>query len=136
MKIFIDTAPFIYLIEQHPDFAEKVKAYFVDSFKAGDEFITSVVTVSEFAVKPNRDQRLELVVDLKDFIERIGIDVLPITLSHAELAAKLRGKYHSLKGMDAFQVAVALDAECEKFLTNDKALARLDEIEAVLVSDL
>lgn len=136
MKIFIDTAPFIYLIEQHPDFSEKVKTYFIDRFKSGDEFVTSVVTISEFGVKPHRDRRLELIVQLKDFIEQTGINVLPIDLTHAELAAKLRGKYPSLKGMDAFQVDVAIDAECSKFLTNDKPLAKLDEIEAVVVSEL
>jgi predicted nucleic acid-binding protein len=136
MKIFIDTAPFIYLIEEHPEFAEKVKAYFIDRFKSGDEFLTSVVTISEFSVKPHRDQRLELIVQLQDFIDHTGIDVLPISLTHAELAAQLRGKYPSLKGMDAFQVAVAIDEGCEKFLTNDKPLAKLEEIEAVLVSDM
>ena len=136
MKIFIDTAPFIYLIEEHPEFAEKVKTYFIERFKSGDEFVTSVVTLSEFSVKPNRDQRLELIVQLQHFIEHTGIDVLPISLTHAELAAKLRGKYQSLKGMDAFQVAVAIDEGCAEFLTNDKKLAKLDELEAVLVSDL
>jgi predicted nucleic acid-binding protein len=136
MKIFIDTAPFIYLIEEHPEFAEKVKAYFIERFKSGDEFVTSVVTLSEFSVKPNRDQRLELIVQLQHFIEHTGIDVLSISLHHAELAAKLRGKYQSLKGMDAFQVAVALDEGCAKFLTNDKQLAKLDELEAVLIADL
>ncbi len=137
MKIFIDTAPFIYLIEEHPAFAEKVKEYFIDRFKSGDEFVTSVVTLSEFSVKPIRDQRLELIVQLKDFIEHTGIDVLPISLSRAELAAKLRGKHQSLKGrMDAFQVAVAIDEGCEKFLTNDKDLVKLDELEVVLVSEL
>ncbi|MBC6994125.1 PIN domain-containing protein [Neolewinella lacunae] len=136
MKIFIDTAPFIYLIEEHPDFAEKVKAYFIDRFKSGDEFVTSVVTLSEFSVKPIRDQRLEIIVQLKDFIEHTGIDVLPISLIRAELAAKLRGKYQSLKGMDAFQVAVAIDEGCEKFLTNDKDLVKLDELEVVLVAEL
>ncbi|MFT5999878.1 MAG: putative nucleic acid-binding protein [Neolewinella sp.] len=136
MKIFIDTAPFIYLIEEHPEFAEKVKNYFIDRFKSGDEFLTSVVTISEFSVKPNRDQRLELIVQLQHFIEQTGIDVSLISLTHAELAAQLRGKYQPLKGMDAFQVAVAIEEGCGKFLTNDKQLAKIEEIDVVLVSDL
>lgn len=74
MKIFIDTAPFIYLIEEHPEFAEKVKKYFIDRFKSGDEFLTSVVTISEFSVKPNRDKRLELIVQLQHFIDHTGIE--------------------------------------------------------------
>lgn len=120
MKIFVDTAPFIYLIEGHPEFADKVREYFIDRFKAGDELLTSVVTTSEFSVQPHRQQRLELIVQLNDFLERTGIEVSPITLTHGEIAAKLRGKYQSLKGMDAFQVAIAIESGCDVLLTNDR----------------
>lgn len=34
MKIFIDTAPFIYLIEKHPEFSVPLKKYFTE-FKLG-----------------------------------------------------------------------------------------------------
>ena len=35
MKIFVDTAPFIYLIENNPTFGVKVKNFLIDSLKHG-----------------------------------------------------------------------------------------------------
>jgi len=136
MKIFVDTAPFIYLIEEHPEYVDRIKQYFIDRFKAGDEFVTSVVSIAEFGVVPNRDNKLELVIRLKDFLAATGIGVMQISLEHAEQAAKLRGQYKFLKGMDAFQVAVALDEKCQQFLTNDRALNKIEQIEVVLVENL
>ena len=45
MKIFIDTAPFIYLIENHPVFTSKIKTLITNAIVDGDFIVTSVVTL-------------------------------------------------------------------------------------------
>lgn len=52
MKTFIDTSPFIYLIENNPHFVNQVKDFIIDAVNNNDELITSVITVMEFGVAP------------------------------------------------------------------------------------
>lgn len=47
-KVFVDTAPFIYLIEGHPQFASKVERYFDDGVDKDLVFVSSVITYLEF----------------------------------------------------------------------------------------
>ena len=61
MKIFIDTAPFIYLLENHPVFTPKIKTLITNAIVVGDYIVTNVVTLSEFGVKPTKDNRLDLI---------------------------------------------------------------------------
>jgi len=58
-----------------------------------------------------------------------------INLKVAESAAKLRAKYKWLKGMDAIQLAVAIFSDCDCFITNDKSIKKIREIEVILISD-
>jgi len=45
MKQFLDTAPLIYLIENHPEFAQNVINLISDALINEDTFITSVITL-------------------------------------------------------------------------------------------
>ena len=67
MRIFIDTAPFIYLIEEHPEFSHPVKDLFLEYVTNNDSLISSVVTLAEFGVGPEKagipDQITEYYVD-------------------------------------------------------------------------
>lgn len=67
MKTFIDTSPFIYLIEKHPQFASKVRKFFLEAINNNEEFTTSVITVMEFGVIPERKGRRDLILNLKNF---------------------------------------------------------------------
>ncbi|MBK7869913.1 MAG: hypothetical protein IPJ74_04090 [Saprospiraceae bacterium] len=55
MKVFIDTAPFIYMAEEHPVYAERTKKFIAAAFANQDSLITSIITLMEFSVKPERD---------------------------------------------------------------------------------
>lgn len=46
MKIFIDTAPFIYLIEDHPVFAAKVNQIITQAVVNNDSLVTSVIYIT------------------------------------------------------------------------------------------
>ena len=56
-KVFVDTAPIIYLIEgnkSNPQYFRKVKKFFDDGYQRDIEFVTSVITIEEYLVFPYR----------------------------------------------------------------------------------
>ncbi len=135
MKIFIDTAPFIYLIENHPVFGELAKEVLNTAFLNDDELITSVVTLAEFGVKPERENRQDVIEKFEKMLFDLSISVIDIDKGTAKTAYQLRARYKGLKGMDAFQLAVALNENCDKFVTHDKKLKIITEIEVVALDD-
>lgn len=136
MKIFIDTAPFIYLIENHPIFASKVKALIASAIANDEDIVTSVVTISEFGVKPTKENRSDLIEKFEQLLSRLNIEVLVVDDSAARKAYELRAKYHFLKGMDAFQLALSINEKCSRFITNDKKLKKIKEIDISTMDDL
>ena len=111
--IFIDTAPIIYYVEAHPRFGLLAKEV-VDSFQSGRlSAFSSVITLAEVLPKPIEagDEKL------------------------AKKFGRLRGKYSDLRSMDAIQLSVAIDVGVDAFLTNDKTLAKLKEINVLILKD-
>lgn len=53
----------------------------------------------------------------------------------ADKTGKLRGKYPTLKTIDALQIAAAIHVSAGAFLTNDKKLKKIKEIKIVVLSD-
>ncbi len=136
MKIFIDTAPLIYLIEGNPIYQNSLRKHFTSLYTDGHEMITSVITYSEFGVKPKRDGKEKLIVQFDDFLRKSGINMLPVNKPHAQKAYELRAKYKFLKGMDAIQIGTAIEEGCDDFLTNDIKLERITEIKISLLDKL
>ncbi len=61
--------------------------------------------------------------------------MLPITVKIADKAAEIRAKYEHFKTMDALQLAAAVTASCDVFLTNDKQLRQFDGVRCVTVEE-
>ena len=135
MKIFVDTAPFIYLIENHPKFSVKVKKAITDAIVNGDELVTSVITFMEFGVRPEKENRQDLITKFEELMERLNIDILVIDKEAGRRAYKLRAKYDFLKGMDALQLALSIKEQCSTFITNDKKLKKITEIQVKTLDD-
>ena len=135
-RIFIDTAPFIYFLEDHPVYSDTIKQFLMQCIERDVRIVTSVVTVEEYLVYPYAKQRMDLVDNFKAFMECLNVDIIDINENIAELAAKLRGKYEGFKGMDALQIAAAMEGQCDTFFTNDKQLMREQEIPCVTLDDL
>jgi len=132
--LFLDTAPVIYYIEAHPFYLPKVEKVFEYIDTGLITAVTSPITLSECLILPYRLKSEELESKFCALIIN-GRNTLfmPIDDSMAKHAAKLRVKYN-LSLADAFQVATALAAECEAFLTNDIALKRVRDLQ-ILVTD-
>ncbi len=136
MKIFIDTAPFIYMAEAHPVYAERTKKFIASAFANQDGLLTSVISLMEFSVKPERDHKTKSIAKLCSTWNRLNVQMLSIDESIAQKAAKLRAQDPALKRLDALQISAALLHGCQQFLTNDIPLQKIEEIEVVLIEQL
>ncbi len=134
--IFLDTAPIIYFIEAHHEFGPLVKQV-VELMNANRiQAFTSVLTLSEVLPKPVETGNDELAEKFKTYLKNgPNLTLLPIGETIGETAGALRGKYPYLKTVDAVQIAAALDAGAEAFLTNDKKLSKIMEVKILVLKD-
>ncbi len=135
-SIFFDTAPIIYFVEADAVWGPLVKQIVDNAISNRVRFISSVITLSEVLIKPFSESDEVLQARFKQFL-RYGknVTLLEITAEIAELAAKLRGLYPSLKGMDSLQLAAAIISGSDIFLTNDRKLKQILEIKVMLLED-
>lgn len=136
MKAFIDTSPFIYLVEGYPKYVRQAKNYISALYINENKIITSVVTYAEYGIKPEKEDKQELIDKFDKLIEQLDIEMFEIKKEHAKKSYQLRAKYNFLKGMDSLQLGVAISEDCDKFLTNDFKLEKIEEIEVVLLDKL
>lgn len=133
--IFLDTAPIIYFIENHPQFSDIVEVFIEQLDQGNIQGIISPVTVAECLVNPlkNKDQKLQQ--DFVDFMLRQkSIRLKETDVNISIKAAQIKANYN-LKLPDALQVATAIIAGCDSFLTNDKKLSRISELQILVISD-
>lgn len=132
----IESAPFIYYVEKNPAYFPRVLAIMHLIGSGNMLAVTSVITLTEVLAHPI--QRGDAAVEAnyrKMLTQSHELKLIPITHSIAEQAAELRARYN-LKTPDALQVAAALNAGCDAFLTNDKGLRRVKEIQILVLDEL
>jgi len=135
-KVFLDTSPVVYYVEDVPAFAEVVQGVFALIREGQIQGITSPVTLAECVTLPIRLGQIELRQRFTDLLtDTDGILLVNIDISVAQRAAELRIQY-GLKLPDALQIAVAIAAGCEAFLTNDFTLKRVTELRVLLLVEL
>lgn len=134
-KIFIDTSPFIYLLEKNANFYDKTKNIFSYCINNNIKLVTSVITIEEYLIYPYRMKNDDLVNKFFSFINDIHFDVITINKDIAITAAKLRAIYKDFKGMDCLQLAAAITSGSDLFITNDKQLRLVNEINAIVIDE-
>jgi predicted nucleic acid-binding protein len=134
-KLFLDTAPVIYFVERNPQYLPYVRVVFEHVRDSLLTAVTSPVTLAECLVRPYRLGQTELQQEFIDLMTGIeGIEFVEIDQTLALQAAQFRARYN-LQLPDAFQIAVALAAECEAFLTNDVIFRRVTELQVLVLND-
>lgn len=136
VSVGFDSSPFIYYVEGNAVF-ELLCAPFFDAIDSGEiEGFTSSLSLTETLVHPLKNgdtHREKLFHDL--LLNTQGMITLLVSTEIAETAARLRANY-PLRTPDAVQIATAIHAHCDIFLTNDDRLKQIKEIEVVIVSEL
>lgn len=123
--VALDTAPFIYLIEEHPQYLPIVRPVFAAIASGKLPAATSGLTLLETLVQPYRVGNAVLAERYEALLTRSrGLQCVEITRAVCRVAAQLRAA-HAVKTPDALQFATALLAKCPVYLTNDRELPAL-----------
>ena len=134
--IFLDTAPFIYFFEQHPDYFSALETLFAQLYKTDAQAITSIITYIELTTHPARQGKNQLVRKYRDYLSNSeNISLFPLDMDIADHVVELRAKYH-FKTPDAIQLGTAVACGADYIITNDKAWQRFEGIKVVLVGEL
>jgi predicted nucleic acid-binding protein len=135
-RVFLDTAPVVYFVEEHPVFLPMVEPFF-DAIDQGNILgVVGPVTLAECLVMPFRTRRLDLQEQFIELLTNLeGIDSTSISEQTGVLSGRLRASYN-LQLPDALQIATAIEAGCDAFLTNDRMLSRVTDLRVVILADL
>ena len=133
-KIFIDTAPLIYFIEDNSEYTQKLDELFCS--KNNCQFITSVITLSEVLVMPLREGNIRLAKQYENILTQTNnFQIYEINQPIAKETAVLRAK-HLIKTPDAIQLATAKYYSADYFLTNDFKFKIDNDLNVILLADL
>ncbi len=133
MKIFIDTAPLIYLIEGEENFAACVEKQLRQWVIAGENLATSTLTLLELLVAPIKQEDKHLVQKYRALLQDILSEpLIPLSEAISEMAAQIRGAT-GFKTPDSIQLATALYAGADIFYTNDKRLSKFSDIKILII---
>lgn len=136
IRLGVDTAPVIYFIEANPKYDSLVTEIFQRIDHEQIRGVTSVITLIEVLIHPLLKHDTHLQQEYRDLLlQSSNFETVPIDLAVAEQAALLRARYN-LRTPDALQVATALCAGCDAFLTNDASLRRVTEPRILVLDDL
>jgi predicted nucleic acid-binding protein len=133
--IGLDTAPFIYYIEDVAPYADLLDPVFSLLENHGLRAVTSTVTFAEILTKPFADKNFSLADEIKFTLKSFSsLSVASIDEKLGEAAALIRAR-HTIRLPDALQLAAAIQGEATLFLTNDKRVKKVDALEVVVLSD-
>lgn len=128
----IDTNIFIYYYEQHPQFGFSAKSIFALLVQNKTKAVTSVITLIELfslqAPLTNID-RLE-----SFYLATPNLTTCEVSRTIAKKAAEIRRNYR-FRLPDAIQLATAVLAKADIFITNDQKLQAFQEIKVVLLTE-
>lgn len=133
-KVFFDTAPFIYYLENEDDYKDKVKRVIADH--AEDDYITSTITVSEYLTGAFKNGDEKRVLEFNEMISEYEFEITSIDWDIAVEAARIRANYVGFKMMDSLQLAAAKLTGCDLFVTNDLQLKQFGDVEVTIIDEV
>ena len=134
--IAVDTALFIYLIEEHPRFLAPVRALFAQADAGELAIVTSALTLLEVLVVPWRAGDHALAARYDALLTRSrGVRMVDLTRDQWRTAARLRAQYGTLRTPDALQLAAAIGMRCTSFITDDRRTPTSDGVRVLQLSE-
>ncbi|MEN8253685.1 MAG: type II toxin-antitoxin system VapC family toxin [Patescibacteria group bacterium] len=131
--IGIDTMLFIYHFQQHPQYFSSTQRIFSQVEKGDIEAVTSFISYLESCSLAELDGKTSILQQYKALFQEFpNLKTMFPNYEISEIAAKLRRKYE-VAAPDALQIATAISAGAEEFITNDKKLLKIKEIKVVLL---
>ena len=125
-RITVDSAPIIYVLEDHPEFAPRYARLFERAEAGNHELVISTVTLTEILTGPLRAGDEELADRYRSTLTSLptwrAVDLSPAI---AHRAARIRAR-SGLRLPDAVQLATALETASVAFVTHDRDFSSLD----------
>ena len=134
-RVGLDTSVFIYHLEGGDPFAAPASLVLRAVGAGRLTGVTSVVALAELLVQPLQRALPQLAAQYEVLIRAIpGLTVVDIDRAVAWRTAALRASY-PLRTPDALQIAACLEHGATAFVTNDRRLRRVTEIEVLVLGD-
>ena len=130
----VDTAAFIYLIEEDAAYLPLVLPLFTEADRGDRVLVTSTLTLLEVLVVPYRAGNVQLAERYEQLLTRSrGLRLIDMSRDLVRAAAQLRATV-GVKTPDALQLAAALLAGCQTFVTNDRRLPAVPGLKVLQLS--
>jgi predicted nucleic acid-binding protein len=134
-RVGVDTAIFIYWIEEDPRFLPILEPLFEEVAAGTREIVTSAVTLLEVLVVPYRAGNPDLAERYEELLTNSrGIAVIDLSRDQLRNAAQLRAAT-GVKTPDALQLAAATSTGCMAFLTNDRRIPAIHGIRIIQLAN-
>ena len=131
-SVAVDTAIFIYLIEEHPQFLPEILPLFREADEGKRQLVTSALTLLEVLVVPYRAGNRVLAERYEALLTR-SRGIRPREQLRA--AAQLRAAT-GVRTPDALQLVAAISQGCVTFVTSDGRLPAIPGLNVVRPSRL
>jgi predicted nucleic acid-binding protein len=103
-RLYIETAPLIYYVEENPTYVDKMDAIIATVMGGSIEAVSSVLTLTEILIHPLKQDNTQLEQEYRTILlHSRAYRLLPITAQVAISAAGLRARYN-LRTPDALLV--------------------------------
>ena len=118
--VFLDTMVFVYALEHHPTYSAAV-ATILHMVESGElHAITSSLTLAEVLTGPAYAQNLEALNDYELYLSNFpNLTLQSVESKHACVIVQVRSSTRLLTP-DAIQIAVAMAANVDAVISNDK----------------
>lgn len=127
--VVVDTAPLIYILEDHPLFASLFQGLFEAADQGRLQVAVSTISVAELLVGPLKDGKDALA---KRYEKALGnFDLIAVSTDIAVTAARLRAAT-GLRLPDALQAAIALEVGAAALVTHDRDFSKLAGLKILL----
>lgn len=127
MLVYCDSNVLIYLLDAVGPWNARAATRIASMQTAGDSVAFSDLTRWECRVKPLRLGATKTLADMDAFFGRPDVRFLPITRAVFDRATTIRAAFNFKLG-DSLHLAAAVEAGCDRFLTNDNRLSGFPDI--------
>lgn len=132
----LDTMVFIYHFEEYHAYLPLTRQIFNTIERKEIAAVTSIITLAEILVEPLNRENFEAVENYKLILNTFpNLTLLGLDQNISVLASSLTSKY-KIRLPDALQISAGLSSDASLFITNDKSLKKITEIEVLSLNDL
>jgi predicted nucleic acid-binding protein len=133
--VALDSAPFIYYIEEHKTYLKIIEPLFNQISHGRLTAYTSFISLIEVLIKPLEEKNENLVEKYENLLTNSeNLIICDIDKQISIETAKIRTTF-KLRIPDAIQLATAIISGAEAFITNDTSLKKIKKLKVIVLDD-